>query len=379
MDDTSRRVEEEARRADGRTDEIVGHRGDEPPATAIGSAEPQYRVEVIRAEIEQTREDLSETIDAIQDRLRPRNIVAGATERVKAATTEKVKDMANTAGDTAQDVMEQTRDMAGEVTRGVRDNPLPAVLIGIGTAWLLMNRSGARQPSRYRSGSRRSWDTDRGAAGDYRLGSREANDYGAYGVYGDLEDEGAATRFLDRVKQHPIPTALAGVGLAWLAFGNGDDRSNDSSTYEAGRRYRSPRSTRVAQDMRGTYRAAASGASEAAGEIAEQTHELASRAQEYVGDAADDVRWRARRAQNQLQRMLHENPLMVGAAAVVLGAAVGMALPETEREKEWMGDARDNLVDRAQDLAKNAASRVQDAAGEVAGEVASRAVTGKDE
>jgi ElaB/YqjD/DUF883 family membrane-anchored ribosome-binding protein len=382
MDDTSRRVDDETRRAGVPADAA---RGQEEPARPGGAApeEPLYRVEVIRAEIEQTREDLSETIDAIQDRLRPGNIAAEATGRVKRATTERVKHMAHKAEDTAHEMMDQTREVAGRVTRSARENPLPAALIGIGTAWLLMNRSGSGRTPRYRSRDR---ETSRRSAEEYALGRPgEVYDYGAYGVYEEDAHEGLADRIMDKVRQHPIPAALAGVGLAWLAFANGDDQSGDEYDYgyeyegTYGTGYGTARSSRAAQSIGGAYDETAAGVSEAASGLAEGTGEIVSRAQHYAGDAVDEIRWRGRRAQNQLQRMLYENPLMVGAAAVVIGAAVGMALPETDREREWMGDTRDTIVDRAQEMAKQAASRVQDAAGEVAGDIASRAVTGKDE
>jgi hypothetical protein len=41
--------------------------------------------------------------------------------------------------------------------------------------------------------------------------------------------------------------------------------------------------------------------------------------------------------------MLQENPLAVGTLAVGVGAAVGLAIPETSKEHEVMGEARDNL------------------------------------
>ena len=74
---------------------------------------------------------------------------------------------------------------------------------------------------------------------------------------------------------------------------------------------------------------------------------------------------------------MRENPLMAGAAAAVIGAAVGMSLPETERENEWLGDAKETVMDRAQDVARNAATAVQEAAGDMAGEVAKTVVGGK--
>ena len=48
-------------------------------------------------------------------------------------------------------------------------------------------------------------------------------------------------------------------------------------------------------------------------------------------------------------------------------AAIGFALLETERENELMGQSRDAMVDRAQDLARDAAERVTNAADSVKG------------
>ena len=225
-----------------------------------------HRTEEIRAEIEETREDMTETINAIQDKLRPGNIVAGATERVREATTEKVRHMANRASDAAE-----------------RQNLLPAALIGIGTAWLLMNRSGR--------GSR--------SYGEYSTGAPRNTEYGS------PEDYSRA------------------VGTR--------------------------------------------GASEPAGGV--DVSAMAGRATERAGELAHDARERVqrttRRAQSQLQRAINENPLAVGAAAVILGAAVGLALPETEHENEWMGETRDTVLDKAQDVARTTAERVKDAASDV--------------
>jgi hypothetical protein len=233
-----------------------------------------HRTHEIRAEIEQTREDMSETIDAIQEKLRPGNVVAEAAERVKDATTEKVRHMAYRAG-TAAD----------------RQTLLPAALIGIGTAWLLMNRSRdeSNGNDRYETGSR-GWRNPEYSSPD--------DSYRAVGTYGSESRSG---------------TNLDVSGMA-------------------------------------------NRATERAGEIGEQ--------------ARTAVRQTTRRAQNQLQRAIHENPLAVGAAAAILGAAVGLALPETERENEWMGEARDSVVNKAQDLARGAADRVKDAASDaVAGSI----------
>ena len=282
MDDTTRGV------GDERTRGI----GDEPVKNY--AADEGRRTREIRAEIEQTREDMSETIDAIQEKLRPGNIMAEAKDRVKSATTERVRQMADTASETAQQAYEQTRQVAGDLVEGARSNAVPAAMIGVGVAWLLVER--------FRENNR---------SADYRRG--RSTSYGRSEYYGSDE------------YQRSTSGPLYGSRHEGEGAGYGDARY-------------------------GT-RNAASGLSETAADLRQRTMRT------------------GRRARNQFQRLLHENPLMVGAAAVVVGAAIGMALPETERENEWLGETRDNVVDKAQDVARNAATRAQAAAGEVAEKV----------
>ena len=282
MDDTTRGVGDERTRGIG-----------EEPAKNYAADEGR-RTREIRAEIEQTREDMSETIDAIQEKLRPGNIVAEAKDRVKSATTERVRQMADTASETAQQAYEQTRQVAGDLVEGARSNAVPAAMIGVGVAWLFVERF--RQNNR--NADYRRWRSTSYGRPEY-YGSDDYQRSTSGPLYGSRhEDEGA---------------------------GYGDARY-------------------------GT-RSAASGLSETAAELRQRTMRT------------------GRRARNQFQRLLYENPLMVGAAAVVVGAAIGMALPETEKENEWLGETRDNVVDKAQDVARNAATRAQAAAGEVAEKV----------
>lgn len=67
------------------------------------------------------------------------------------------------------------------------------------------------------------------------------------------------------------------------------------------------------------------------------------------------------RAGRGIQRLVHENPLAVGAAAVAIGAAVGLALPGTQIEQEYMGEASEKIVDRAQQVARDAMDKVKSA------------------
>jgi hypothetical protein len=286
MDDTPGRVNRPADRPGQRGDDVAGHSAENTRGYAESQPdEVDPRTREIRHEIEETRGEMSETIDAIQEKLNPRNIMADATDRVKNAATERVRDMADTASQTAQQAMDYTRERASDVAQGARRNAIPLALIGVGAAWLLTNRS-----------RRSNYDED----------WRYRRDYGDYG------------------RTSPRDESLYGGGSA--------------SRYAEG---------------------------------------TASRAREYASDTADSVRRMTRRRQNQLQRMVQENPLLVGAGALMLGAAFGLAVPETDAENELMGPARDNMVDRARDMARDAASQVQEAASTVT--EAAKKITGKQQ
>jgi len=321
--------------------------GRSPEATrgyADEGRETAERTREIRQEIDETRGEMSETIDAIQEKLRPGNIVANATDRVKSATTERVREMADTASETAQQAMEYTREGANTVVETARQNPIPLALIGIGAAWFLTNRS--RSGSAFGpAGSRREFQREYGR--EYRRGYSTTRDAVLY------EDDNE-TGFMARIRNNPVPTALAGVGLSWLAF-SGGDTSADARRRRFMERQRPAWTT---EDESGT-----AGVAQNLGETAS---EVASRTKEYASETADSMRRMARRRQNQLQRMVYDNPLLVGAGALMLGAAFGLALPETDAENEWMGETRDNGVGRARDLARDAANQVQEAAGSVA-------------
>jgi hypothetical protein len=55
--------------------------------------------------------------------------------------------------------------------------------------------------------------------------------------------------------------------------------------------------------------------------------------------------------QEQYVRYMAENPLAVGAIAMAAGVALGLAIPSTRYEGELMGDARDKVLQKAQETA----------------------------
>lgn len=287
MDDATGRVRSSGTRKRG-----TGAAADVKPVDPSLPPETDERARELRVEIDETRGEMSETIEAIQERLKPSNVVANAKESVRNATTEKVKQMANTAEYAADRVMNNT------FMDTVRDNPVPAAMIGIGAAWLFMK--GRSESRGYANGGYYRDEYDRGYGSRYDWRTRTGAtvpDYGAEGVLGEAD----------------LDTGSGSVGER----------------------------------------------------VSEKVSDAASRASEYVNDARYRARRTTRRAQNSFDRVMRENPLALGAAATLIGAAIGMTLPATETENEMMGDARDNVVERARGMASDAAERVQNAAEQV--------------
>ena len=175
----------------------------------------------------------------------------------------------------------------------------------------------------------------------------------------------AGSGIMETIRANPVPAALTGIGLTWL-FASARSQSSGRSSYYRGRTYDYP----PRYDYEGTTTSGPSSAGEALGRTRDKVGETASRAQDKAGQVAsqaqdrvsnlsDKAQYQTQRANDQLQRMLSQNPLTVGALALGVGAAIGLALPQTSREHEVMGEARDTLVEKAQEKAGEAQEKVQ--------------------
>ena len=72
------------------------------------------------------------------------------------------------------------------------------------------------------------------------------------------------------------------------------------------------------------------------------------------------------RTSSSVDDWVHEYPLAAGAIAVAVGAAVGLTAPATELENRYMGETRDQAMERARvaalDLKQNVTQKVQNVA-----------------
>lgn len=297
--------------------------------------------DAIRTDINQTRERMSHTIEELSGRLNPEHLKAQVRENVREATIGRAEHMAHRA-------MGRVSETRHSMMDTLRDNPLPAALMGIGLGWLLWNgrkqhddgfagdlpyqTRGPYPQTGYRAGA-----AGYGAAGygtaDYGTwtGREAAGAYGGSGGYRYEEDEPGV---VDRA------------------------RSRASELGEAARD--------KAGDLTDTARDTVSGLADRAGDAAERARSAAE-------TLAHQTRYRTHRLEDRFQDAMYESPLVVGAAAVALGLAAGMSAPATRREVELMGATRDQLFDRAKEAASEAGEKVQAVAGRVVEEAQSTA------
>jgi len=185
----------------------------------------------------------------------------------------------------------------------------------------------------------------------------------------------SAEGLADRIREHPVSAALIGAGAWWLLnklpasergsssyarrYGNFDtDRNGRYEAYEGSGgygRYGSEGAGTNDQRDRWSQEAGESrGVRGMAQDATETISDYASRGQQRIGDIAD-------RAESQFNQWMRENPLAVGVAAIAVGAAIGLAIPETDRERELIGATRDRLVDKAQEMASHTVEQVASA------------------
>src|SRR5215211_6917753 len=107
----------------------------------------------IRAKIEDTRAEMSQTINEIQERLSPEHLVGQVKESVREATIGKVERAMERVGETLSDVTEPALEYMGRAGTTIKEtgrsvgnsmwrNPIPVALIGLGVGMLCMRRFG---------------------------------------------------------------------------------------------------------------------------------------------------------------------------------------------------------------------------------------------
>lgn len=259
-----------------------------------------------------------------------------ATERAEMSDT--FRDLQNkfSVETIVNDIGDMVRDQGGEIGRRVSQtvgrNPAAVAVIGVGLAWLFLGKD--RSDGGHAEGRRS------------RHRSRHEGDHGW--SHGGHATEGEPSWY-GNVHASPDRRAQGrGAGHDGQYAGQGN-----SSGGVMGR-------VRDAADTAGHA------ISEAAGSWHDKTSDLTARLSHDLEDLSEEARSRvvaARRAAHDArvssEAMMHtgmrrasnvfeDQPLVVGALALAVGAAFGAMLPHTKLEDDAMGESRDRLFAEAE-------------------------------
>jgi ElaB/YqjD/DUF883 family membrane-anchored ribosome-binding protein len=76
-------------------------------------------------------------------------------------------------------------------------------------------------------------------------------------------------------------------------------------------------------------------------------------ARDRIGEVGSMAQHQVDRARTGFEQMLEEQPLVLGAVAMALGAVLGATLPTTRVENRYLGPTRDTLQDRVGEYARD--------------------------
>lgn len=360
------------------------------------SEPPKKTREQIEQEIERTRSALSNDIHALGEKLSPEHIKENAKEVIreaKDAAAESIREARHAATDSLREVkdaavgslrvakdqaFETVSETMGVIGRGaqrathvttdfVSANAVPLTLMGLGVGWLMlsMNHEKRRVSQRdLRGRYDREYDReyDRAPRGSFASGDddweRYEDDYSRRQMRSIAEETRQRARhFADDARSRAGHLAdeasqRAGSIAERAAHGLDETRAHVRETVQAAR-----------SRVDGTLSDLREGASNLRQHASEIGNDLRGQASELSHQAYQQLQ----RAQVRTRDFAEENPLAVGALALVAGVGVGMLLPATQRENQLLGETRDRVLGDAQRTASRLGQTVQRSASELRG------------
>ncbi len=303
----------------------------------------------IRHNIEQTRAEMGQTIDRIQDRLDPARLRSEAEEAVREATIGRIENM-------AYDAKRKAKRAQRSMMQKVKDNPIPSALIGLGVGWFLMGDSGDDYGDEYY------YRYGRPYVSTYQYGTdpnyNYEYDYEVYDRQAPVQPQAYAEydrRYAETPSERRYSSQYEGS-----SYRGGDGRS----TMEEMRRRKDETMGSIREGTDEMRRRK----DEAMGSIREGTEEFTDEMQHRAEQLRYEAMRRRRQTERQFNRAMDNNPLAVGALTLAAGALIGLMIPSTKVENEWMGEERDHLLREAKERAQHEAQKTLDRVQNVAEE-----------
>ncbi len=317
----------------------------------------------IEHDIEQERAEIAGTVNELESRLSPDAILR----------------------EIGRGFSEHGGDIGHAISQSVKQNPVALALTGAGLAWMVFGRSYTERSAIASDGR---YSSTRSYARESHMGDDDFN------ASAPSYSRGAQPRF-DSARQSYASRRDYRAREAWARADIDDDQDHDRGDDDSWRERASGIAENAGSKAREARNKVGEGLSKASHgaqrraeslrqRLAEGTDNMNEAARERVVAARSrfiDARQRAEAATRSYAakgtdtaaEFIDEHPLVAGAVAMALGAALAGSLPRTRGEDEYFGKQSDELYDDAERIFKEEyekARKVAKAAGDEASEIA---------
>jgi hypothetical protein len=170
----------------------------------------------------------------------------------------------------------------------------------------------------------------------------------------------------ETLRNHPLPLALIGVGLGWMAVstalggGTGAFAARIGGRVADTARTASEKAGRLAAQGRERLIPTSETPYASSEELAGYAYARTKPRFRVAADAAMQSADRAmQRAGDRVSRAMDDYPLVLGLVGLLAGAAIALMVPDTSLERRWIGPTREQLRNRAAALGRDAVDRAQ--------------------
>lgn len=276
-------------------------------------------------EISHTRERIGRTVQALEQRLSPGQLVDQALGYAR----------------------DHGGHFASNVASSVRRNPLPLLVTGIGVIWMLRSQSSSARDSRRLLESPYEYNGGESAFGDATTAWEDGSAY----------DSGGSAAGRSRVADR-----LSGAGDSIKSRAAGARDGVSAAAGSVGDTMRSAKDSLVGRT----------------GGALDSARATSGRVRERVRGASHNARDQAYRARDEFSTLMDEQPLLMGAIGVAIGATIAALVPATRRERQVMGKVSDEVAGKAEDLAAQGYENLREAASSSVNEFTRSLAKGSD-
>jgi hypothetical protein len=301
---------------------------------------PENKPEEIRSDINNTRQRMDNTLDALGERLQGRHLLDEIVGFFR-----RDADSNNRGAQLRQKISHSAGSAAHAVADTVKSNPMPALLIGAGVVWMV-----------YASQRRRS--------GHVEYDYAPENDYGAAGRQTLYDPDAGYDEPLDYPSGDATPVSERSFDPTeetGFAAGSGIENAPAGVLGNLGSKleHTKEKIAGAAGPVREKISAAGQRVREKAHLAGERARDASRRAKERAQHAYEVTR-------EKIVTTADQHPLEVGLGCLAVGVAVGLALPTPERVNRLAGPSMERLRQRTRDAGHDVlekGKRVVNAAG----------------